>query len=627
MASNHARKRSVTIGASTTVELSRIAHRPRVSPDPANSADGIETLFVCTSTKIVSFTASVPRRASPSRRGRGNGEDDTRSIPWRSPAERTMAVGVLRIYRVTSSNVSFLNSGNLLHTIFPKSQCWRVDGESIFVLRVRQDSYYRMELPYESAEDKEKVEQFRGVLGQVLQFEKTQSPFDCEVQVQPPERPKTPPRKKLSRPPEKAKKWLFDKKWMPNDGSRPNTPVAASDSGTVSSYEEDDRSSVTTDRSELVPESPESPETLLEITPPTKPASRPRILSVAERTRTFQMRSVTAPIETTSVAQGQTPQTSEQPSEQPSETPHKEVSEGGQAPVQEAVPGVADTQARAELDRKQSADAESMTSATESFYSLEPSTRSPSPPYVDTEGDSTNPWEDATSLHELEERGRSSHRRQISEMTLKASSPARAEEEHELPELPQLPNLPDLPKIKTYTDSAPITPTTDIRPSSAPSTPQLVSDSDSASDAGDPSSLDVATPPPAIRMKRLTGASQRRAFSPMPPQHNLFRPVTHSGPGKQFTAALLRKTCEIVFGPPAHLVQLMLRIAANVSDGAFGFNTYRVRRGERLPCTWESSDEENWVEEDDFGIPLRTVESETRRSGFSHDRSFSRDVD
>ena len=84
---------------------------------------------------------------------------------------------MLRIYRVTSSNVSFLNSSNLLHTIFPKSQCWCVDGESIFVLRIRQDSYYRIEIPHESADDKEKVEQFKTVLRQVLQYEKTPSPF------------------------------------------------------------------------------------------------------------------------------------------------------------------------------------------------------------------------------------------------------------------------------------------------------------------------------------------------------------------------------------------------------------------------------------------------------------------
>ena len=167
--------------------------------------------------------------------------------------------GVLRIYRVVSSNVSFLNSGNLLHTIFPRSQCWRVDGESVFVLRVRQDSYYRIELPCATADDREKLGRFKTVLAQVLQFEKTRSPFSREEQTQLPERPKTPPRRRLQKPPEKAKKWLFDKKWRPDDGSRPSTPAPeTSDSGTTSSCEEDDRSSINTDKSEAVPGSPDA---------------------------------------------------------------------------------------------------------------------------------------------------------------------------------------------------------------------------------------------------------------------------------------------------------------------------------------------------------------------------------
>ncbi|KAF1963594.1 hypothetical protein CC80DRAFT_9523 [Byssothecium circinans] len=564
----------------------RIANRPQPSPEPANTADGIETLFVCTSTKIVSFTASSLRRASPSRRG--NGEDDTRSIPWRTPTERTMAVGVLRIYRVISSNVSFLNSGNLLHTIFPRSQCWRVDGESIFVLRVRQDSYYRMELPYETSDDKEKVEQFKSVLAHVLQFEKTQSPFSREVQVQLPERPKTPPRRRLKKPPEKAKKWLFDKKWMPESASRPSTPVLdASDSGTTSSYEEDDRSSINTDKSELVPE---SPETLPEITSP-KPV--PPMLPVRERAKSFQMRSITAPI-STNLVQSHPSEASDQASDKPLKP----------------VPEVTDTAMGVEMERKESVDAQSIVSANDSFYSLEPSTRSPSPPYVDAESDAVNPWADESSLLELESRGRSKHRRQVSEMTLKASSPI------PVGEAPTTPTKEEVEHDAKNMDSPPKVPSIDIHLSSAPSTPPLVSDSDD--DSVRPPSLDVPTPPAAIRMKRLTGASQRRAYSPMPQPQNLFCPPTR-GPSKQFTAALIRKTCEIVLGPPAHLVQLMLRIAANITDGVFGFNTYRVRPSEKIPCSWESSDEEDWPE-DDFGIPLRTFDDSTmKRNGFSRD--------
>ncbi|CAI6335281.1 unnamed protein product [Periconia digitata] len=569
----------------------RISPKPPRPAQPANTADGIETLFVCTSTKIVSFTASNQARpTSPSRRNQRDAEDQTQTIPWRSPTERTMAVGVLRIYRVISSNVSFLNSGNLLHTIFPRSQCWCVDGESVFVLRVRQDSYYRMELPHESSEDKEKVDQFKAVLGQVLQFEKTQCPFTREFEVELPERPKTPPRRRSTiRAPGKAKKWLFDKKWMPEDHSRPSTPsLEGTDSGPASSCEEDDRSSINTEKSETLAEVASEPTESLPTAMIPKPAHR---LSVTERAKTFQMRSVTAP---TSL-DAQRPSRVEELAK---------INERNDTSVEE-LPENPGRSARMPLDRKESVDAQSIMSSVDSFYSVEAPTRSPSPPYVDAEGDSINPWADMQALPELEieTRGRSKHRRDTSEMTVRASSLGDARK--------------DLPVTPTMGE----TPSADIHPSSAPSTPPLVSDSDD--DSIGPPSLDAPTPPANIRMKRLTGASQRRAFSPMPQPQNLFRPPTTTSAGKQFTTALIRKTCEVVLGPPAHLVQLMLSIAASVSDGIFGFNTYRVRHSseKKIPCSWESSDEEDWPEEDDFGIPLRTFDDSTtvRRTGFSKD--------
>jgi hypothetical protein len=61
----------------------------------------------------------------------------------------------------------------------------------------------------------------------------------------------------------------------------------------------------------------------------------------------------------------------------------------------------------------------------------------------------------------------------------------------------------------------------------------------------------------------------------------------------------------------------MLRIATSISNG-FGFNTYRVRRAEKIPCAWESDDEADWAEEDDFGIPLNNIGTPAmRRQTFS----------
>jgi hypothetical protein len=478
---------------------------------------------------------------------------------------------------VTSSNVSFLNSGSLLHTIFPKSQCWCVDAECTFVLRIRQDSYYRIELPCESDEDREKLGEFREVLAQVLQYEKTPCPFTRGFEVQLPERTKTPPpRKRPQQPPEKAKKWIFDSTWMPDQGPRPVTPVLeGSDSGTASSNEEDVRSSNVTDRSEVVPELPEP---LQNITP-LKPKPQ-RMLSLSERAKKFQgMRSLTMPI--------------------------------GRGMDFSIVRKDLDQAEDIKLGRKESTDSTSMMSSTDSFHTAQPS---PPTPYLDAEVDLSNPWEEElsprVSRKDQRKRGRSRHRRQISETTVRAPSSDGSEASPPTPSRLHL-GLSPMPRIGVHL-------------SSAPSTPPLVSDTEEDC----PPSLDVPTPRDNIRLKRLTGASQRRAFSPMPHPHNLFLPATPQGPRKQFTDAMMRKTMDLVLGPPHHLVTLMLRIAAKIKNGAFGFTTFRIRKPAKIPCSWDSSDDDDSGDsEDDFGIPLKNLERSRSRLRQRGDRGCSSGVD
>jgi len=87
-------------------------------------------------------------------------------------------------------------------------------------------------------------------------------------------------------------------------------------------------------------------------------------------------------------------------------------------------------------------------------------------------------------------------------------------------------------------------------------------------------------------------------------------------PAKRLSMDLIKKTYALLLGPPAHLVALMLRIAARIAGGARVITSYNVgARKERIPCAWESSgdDEDEW-DEDGFSIPLGDVNTDSRKS-------------
>lgn len=71
-------------------------------PASTNSVDGIETLFVCSDSRIFSFTtATSARRPSPERQG-----DAWQPIPWKTPTERTLAVGMFTQVPPAASNAN-----------------------------------------------------------------------------------------------------------------------------------------------------------------------------------------------------------------------------------------------------------------------------------------------------------------------------------------------------------------------------------------------------------------------------------------------------------------------------------------------------------------------------------------
>ncbi|KAK5948944.1 hypothetical protein OHC33_010030 [Knufia fluminis] len=115
-------------------------------------------------------------------------------LPWRARTETLSAKGRLIIEKVQGS-VHFLKAGDLIHTIMKNSQCWCVDGESRFVMRVGKLKYQRIEFPTAEEDEKQKVEEFKQVISQILKFEKTPCPFTRSFHVDLPQDAITPRRR------------------------------------------------------------------------------------------------------------------------------------------------------------------------------------------------------------------------------------------------------------------------------------------------------------------------------------------------------------------------------------------------------------------------------------------------
>ncbi|KAB2572452.1 hypothetical protein BFW01_g5309 [Lasiodiplodia theobromae] len=537
------------------------------------SADGVEILFNHSFAKILLFTtASSLSRPSSSASNRtvlgDNGHADT--IPWISPTESTVAAGPIRIYRVPGS-VAFLHSGSLLHAILPKSQCWCVDGVSKFAMRIpRPNSYYRIELPGEGAENLAKVEEFKAVMEKVLLYEKTVCPFTRGFHVEIPEVPATPPRKKRPVTPGRAKKWKLDGIWKPEDGQRPVSQGTersfTSETSTISAssgpYRRSSVFSTSSISSSIVedetPSEDGSSESSAQRRPPLKANTRP-----AEGSR-----SVTAPVglrlrSASSSMLRSTSSSSLGVSAEESSDVHSDAA---------SISSAADSTADSFYSLNNESHLRQQHSRQASMYFDAASMGRESPPSQSVDG--------ASEYNTDSSPGRR-HKREISELTITGRTHLSEDER------------------SPFTPS----PRADERPTSAPPTPTLTSDSDSAVDLSYP---DIDPPPENIRLRRLTSTSHLRAFSPMPHPANLFTPPAQAHPKKEYRTAIMQKTMGMLIGPPAHLVALMLRIAARIATGVFTPDSWRLRRGKKIPGAWQWSEDEadEWDDEDDYGIPL-----------------------
>lgn len=240
----------------------KLKSRKQSSTDSLNASGN--NLYYHPYAKIVHFSpraiAPIPSSNKPS--DFDYPVDTIETLPWRSPTERTVALGPLRLEK---GFTVFLKCGSVVHAILKNSQCWCVDGESTFVLRIRPLTYYRIEIPNETDEDKSYVADLKNALPKILRYEVTPCPFKRGFTVEIPEEAKVPRRKKAWQPKirrESAPSCLFD---VPE-----TTSISSEGPDSSSAGEETDGN--TTDASalalkdgggtplETIPDSNESPE-------------------------------------------------------------------------------------------------------------------------------------------------------------------------------------------------------------------------------------------------------------------------------------------------------------------------------------------------------------------------------
>ena len=437
------------------------------------------------------------------------------------------------------------------------------------MLRIRPNSYYRIELPTSTLEENQQVEKLKAVLAKVLQYEVTPCPFKRGFYVELPEPPKTPIIKRPWRPKPRPEGTSYMSEELegideltletsypptplngetetpgpslePDNGNRRNQSVVQSDDSSTGSIENEPDSEATDDTGFTHKDLHDQVrEGFYNFETPTRPKA------LRSGGRTF-----TAPSQLT---------------------------------LKPTAPSNTGTKALPMPPLKK--EPSSLASSVDSFHSFH-SPISPLPP--------SPPFSHASPPQALEDgidvsRTRS-HKRDVSEVTVRAGSP-------------EVWTLSSGPSGEEATHHA---------PPALPDTPTL--ESDAASLDEDHWSEAITPSPPTELRHRIR--SRRRTQSPLPSNSNLYAPYSPRAhmSGHHLTTAILQRTCSILLGPPIQLVALMLRIAAKIARGAFRGTTYGYGdRGQKIPCSWDFSDgsdeNEDYWEEDDYGFSLSKAPS------------------
>lgn len=556
---------------------SRLAgFRQAAKATPEADRHSADTLFAHNRCKIVSFHTGAKR---PSSAGRDQAEiaEPVGTLPWATTTERTIAAGMkkeqggyriltttwlgpLRIYRVLE--IAFLSSGNTLRPILAKSQCWCVDGESKFVLKIGHDSYYRIELPNTCAEENEKVEGFKKVLAIVLQFEITPCPFKRAFTVELPQKPIVPIKKRPWRPLQQSQPASGQTQELRLEEIKGQANIKFS---TRAIFVKEAAEAAASADSDSLPEDSEPSE-------PHSSASGEACDGVEPSPRTATSRFIDYEREQLDLLRT--------PTRPKSLKAGRAITAPPQLTLRTTPPSDS-----ASSTREQSP---SLSSSMDSFHSFHSpiSPLLPSPPYSRPSFPILHACDNDT-IHVR--RTRDQKGETIDPILTSDSARQRV-------------LTPPVIDADSMAGSSP----------PLPQTPTLISDT--ASQSEDRWSEDV-TPSPRTQLRHRR-SSRRRAPSPLPPPSNLYSPGTRLT-GHHLTTAILQKTCSLLLGPPVQLVALMLNIARKISNGSYcGFSFDTGESGQKIPCSWDFSDTEEdgiW-EEDDFGVSLgnNTTSKSTR---------------
>ncbi|KAM0719103.1 hypothetical protein Q7P37_005008 [Cladosporium fusiforme] len=658
-----AMSRSFTVPPKLTVST-------RAAPTPEiGAAEGIETLYVHPRASIIKFTTGGSRPSSSSGSPRARvGENTGGTLPWAYPTESTVAAGPMEIYRVPGS-VSFLHSGALLHAILPRSQCWCVDGVSKFAFRVLPETYYRIELPGETEEDMELVEALKVTLKKVLFYERTPCPFARGFTVElPKEEVRVQKRRSVREGP--AKKWRLQKaySWKP-EGWEEEEMKRKLDAGEAPSsgeegfgYSDEEREALTkgnVEQSTAAPLNPRSeasrgmrsvtvPSQLqMSSIPPSRVRSRVQAVESVDQAERAEKVRFSAEVDRRSSIRRQSRLSTSIPIDLPPSPPDSNTGIEGRIPddVSEDGSDLEDDNGTTVVDVAGASGVKG--SANEDLALSDLDDDQPKPkddgtvegaealdapeqdmPSTDPRNEREYfPTQSTESVDEIVQYDESSLPRQLAATTLLDEYPDEdvVNSEDDVVE-------PAAAKLTSISEHAAMKQPSPAR-SNQPEDPyaaiqariQARRSIGGATTSFQPSSKPPSRKSTASTSSTATLASHQRPIKPTVAQRN------HS-----ITAALVNKACAVFLGPPAHLVTMMLRIAARFSSGAFGsssmfFVESPVGSPRRVPGSfylededpsWKSEeDEEDW-EEDDFGVPLKSpvrisgVRERARREGW-----------